>query len=444
MSDKVRCPSCDAEIDVASVLAAQVRSDLQKQFDAQTRLKARELSEREEALNQQQEKLTLQQADIDNELKKQLKAAFAEREESLSQLDKALVARQNKLETEVTERLEKERAALEAAALFQAKQTAATEVGDLTSQLTALQAKLKETQQAELDLRKDRRELEQKQQELELLVARTLDEERLKIQQQAAKAAADASALKEAEKDKLISDLRREIGDLQRKSEQGSQQIQGEVLEEELEQLLAQRFPGDQVCPVPKGVHGGDVVHRVINPLGKECGIILWETKRTKNWSDGWLPKLRDDQRTAKAQIAILVSIELPKDVANFGFRDGVWISNRQSAIGLATALRTGLMEVAKTLATLEGRQDKLDLVYNYLSSVEFKNRVEGIVETFTALRKDLEAEKRAIQKHWDRRAKQLDLAVKNTVGMYGDLEGIIGHALPAIKLLELPSSDDE
>jgi hypothetical protein len=442
MSDVLHCPKCNCEIEIAGALAAQVRSELQKQFDAETRLKNKELAEREELLNHQEEKLILGQAELDKELKRRVEAAFAEREETLGQRDKELLIRQKKLDEEVSQRLERERSALEAAAAEKAKKTAAVEVGDLTSQLTETQTKLQEAQKAELTLRKERRDLEQQKKELELEVARTLDAERHSIQEKATKAAAEAAALKEAEKDKLINDLRSQIGDLQRKSEQGSQQAQGEVLEEELEKRLAQQFPGDQICPVPKGVHGGDIVHRVINPVGRECGVILWETKRTKRWSDDWLPKLRNDQRTAKAQVAILVSIELPKDVANFAQRDGVWISNRNSAFGLATALRAGLMEVAKTLASLEGRQEKMDLLYNYLSSVEFRNRVEGIVEAFKTMREDLESEKRAMQKHWARREKQLDLAVKNTGGLHGDLSGIMGHSLQAIEMLALPGGD--
>jgi hypothetical protein len=404
MADVVHCPRCNCEIEIAGALAAQVRGDLQKQLEAESQLKNEELAKRESALN----------------------------------------ARQKSLEQEVAQRLEKERAALETAVMEKVKKTSATEISDLTTQLTEAQAKLQDAQKAELAIRRERRELEQKQKELELEVVRTVDAERQKIQEQAAKTAADAVALNVAEKDKLIQALNVQVGDLKRKIEQGSQQTQGEVLEEELEKLLAQQFPGDEICPVPKGVHGGDVIHRVIDGTGRACGTILWETKRTKRWGNDWLPKLRDDQRTAKAQIAILVSVELPKDVANFTQLDGVWISNRTCAMGLAHALRTGLMEVGKTLASLEGRQEKMDLVYGYLSSPEFKNRVEGIVEAFKTMREDLEAEKRATQRHWAKREKQLELAVKNTGGLYGDLEAILGNALPAVDLLALPSAEGE
>lgn len=444
MADIVRCPKCDCEIDVASVLAAQVRGDLQRQFEADSRKKNQEIAAREEALNHQQEKLVLRQNELDNELKKRVEAAFAEREETLGQRDKELIVRQKKLDDEIAQRLEGERTALEATAMEKAKKTAAAEVGDLTVQLTEAQKKVEEAQKAELELRKDRRELEQKQKELELEVARTLDLERVKIREQAVKEVTEATELKDAEAAKRENDLRRQVSELQRKMEQGSQQLQGEVLELALEQQLAQQFPSDQISPVPKGVHGGDIVHRVIDNLGRDCGAILWEAKRTKNWSKDWLPKLRDDQRTAKAQIAVLVSVELPKDIAAFGQRDGIWISDRAHAVGLALALRAGLVEISKAMAAVEGRQEKTDLVYNYLSSVEFENRVKGILEAFTEMRKDLSKERAAMERHWAKREKQLNLVIKNTSGLHGDLAAIMGRALPIIQLLELPNGNGD
>jgi hypothetical protein len=276
-----------------------------------------------------------------------------------------------------------------------------------------------------------------------------LDEEREKIREVAKKEEADQRQLKEAEKDKLIEDMKRQIDDLKRKSEQGSQQTQGEVLEIEIEEVLRAAFPYDTIEPVPKGVHGGDVLQIIRDSGGVECGRILWESKRTKNWSDGWLPKLRDDQRTAKAQIAVLVSTELPKDCNTFTLVEGIWVTNRACLLGVAMALRAGLIEISQAKRSVDGRQGKMELIYNYLAGPEFRHRVEGVVEGFVTLKSDLESEKKAMQRIWAKREKQLDRAIASAAGMHGDLSGMIGGSFPTIESLELlaitgPENSDE
>lgn len=409
MPDTIICPKCSYEIEVTEVLSAQLRSQLQKEFKADIRKMEVTIAEREKAV-------TVAQGQVDQ----------AKRE----------------IDQRVADQLEKERKTLSEDALRKAREQVTVELRDKDQQLTDAQAKLKAAQDAELALRKERRDLEEEKRALELTVTRQLDEGRAKIREEAKTEAAQERALKEAEKDKLIADLKYQIGDLQRKSEQGSQQLQGEVMELQLEGLLRRQFPYDTVEPVPKGIHGGDVVHHVHDIGGNRCGTILWETKRTKAWSDGWLPKLRDDQRAAKAQIAMLVTAELPKGVTNFAHIEAVWVTNWSCAISVAHALRAGLLEVAKAQLATEGRQGKMELLYNYLSGTEFRHRVEGIVEAFVTLREDLETEKRATQKLWAKREKQLERATAQTAGMYGDLSGIIGGCLPTIPNLELPLRD--
>ncbi|MEX1096274.1 MAG: DUF2130 domain-containing protein [Planctomycetales bacterium] len=407
MSDTMICPNCAFEIEVTEVLSAQLRSQLQKEFEADIRKKEAALAERENEITRAQADVAKAQQDIDRR---------------------------------VEEKLDQERKQLSEAALAKAREQVTLEIQDKDEQLAAVQGKLKSAQEAELALRKERRDLEEQKEALELTLTRRLDEERNKIRETAKKEADEERQLKEAEKDKLIGDLKHQIDDLKRKSEQGSQQLQGEVLETALENLLAQHFPFDEITPVPKGIHGGDVVHTVRDASGTVCGVILWESKRTKNWSDGWLPKLRDDQRAAKAQIAVLVSIELPKDVTTFRFTDGVWVTSSPCAISLASALRAGLIEVAAAKRSLDGRHDKMELLYAYLSGQEFRHHVEGIVEAFVTLREELEAEKRSTQRMWAKREKQLDRAVTQTAGMYGDLSGIIGAALPHLEQLAIPA----
>ena len=378
------------------------------------------------------------QKEFEAEIRKK-EAAIADREKEVARAQEAVSLANQDIDRRVADQLATERKALSDAALAEAREQVTVELRDKDQQLADAATKLRAAQDAELALRKDRRELEEQQQALELTLVRQLDEERTKIREAAKKEAFDERQLKEAEKDKLIADLRAQADDLKRKLEQGSQQLQGEVLEITLENLFRQYFPFDEITPVPKGVHGGDVTHTVRDVSGAVCGIILWESKRTKNWSDGWLPKLRDDQRAAKAQVAILVSLELPKDVTTFRHIDGIWVTSVPCAISLASALRTGLLEVAAAKRALDGRTDKMELLYSYLSGPEFRHRVEGIVEAFVTLRDDLEAEKRSTQRMWAKREKQLERATMQTAGMYGDLQGIIGAVLPAIESLAPP-----
>jgi hypothetical protein len=224
------------------------------------------------------------------------------------------------------------------------------------------------------------------------------------------------------------------------KAEQGSQQLQGEVQELELEQLLRGKFPFDLIEPVPKGEFGGDALHRVNSPAGVACGSILWESKRTRNWSDGWLPKLRDDQRRAKAEICVLVSQVLPKGVETFDLADGVWVTSPRAAIPVAIMLRQGLLEVSQTRALSQGQQTKAEMVYQYLTGPRFKQRVEAIVEAFSTMQDDLDKERKVITKQWAKRQEQIERVMGATVGMYGDLQGIAGKSLQEIDGLELQS----
>jgi hypothetical protein len=263
--------------------------------------------------------------------------------------------------------------------------------------------------------------------------------------QQARKEAEDELNLKVAEGQKKIASMQKTIEELKRKAEQGSQQLQGEVQEMELEALLRAKFSRDTIEPVPKGEHGGDVPHRVISPLGQLCGTILWESKRTKNWSDGWLAKLRDDQRTAKAEIAVIISQALPKGSGTFELIDGVWVTHPQAAIPVAVALRYTLIETAMARQASEGQQTKTELLYQYLTGPRFRHRVQAIVEAFVSMKEDLHREKRAIVKQWAKREEQIERVMQSTVGMYGDLQGIAGKTIQEIeglemKALEVPS----
>lgn len=405
MSESILCPKCNYPIEISSVLTTQLREQVRKEFQERAKHQEALLSSRE------------------NNLK--------DREREIAQTKRAL-------ETELEQRVEQERERLQQEAKSQAKHAVSLEMQHLQTQLLETTKNLTESQTKELQLRKDRRELEEKKQALELTVARTIDEERNIIREEAKRQADDEHRLKAADSDKLVDDLRRQIGDLKRKAEQGSLQIQGEVLEVELENLLRDHFPHDVIEPIPTSKNGGDVLQHVVDQAGQRCGSILWEAKRTKSFNDCWLGKLREDLRAARGQVAVLVSMELPKSVSTFAFIEGVWVTSRTCLAGLATALRQGILDVARTHRLIEGRQSMAELLHQYFTGTEFRQRVEGIVEAFVSLKEDLESEKRSMRRIWNKREKQLDRAVSNTTALYGDLGGILGPKLPSIPKLEL------
>lgn len=347
-------------------------------------------------------------------------------------------------ETEYQTRLKKQGEYLEARLKKQAEEAVSAEVADLRVQAEDANRKLKQAQENELALRKKQRELEEKEKTLELETARKIDEERGKIEASVLMRTEEQHKLKDAEKDKKLSDALRQVEELKRKMEQGSQQAQGEALELELEELFKREFPFDVIEPVSKGIRGADIIQTVKTQSGRTCGKILWETKRVKNWSESWIPKLKDDQRDAKADISVLVSEALPAGFHHFRQIDDVWVADIPSALFLALALRMALIKEANAKEIERGKDDKKDLIYRYVTSAEFRNRVIAIIDAFRAMKEDLDAEKRAMQRIWGNREKQIERIISNTSGMYGDLEGLAGPALQQIKILELPGGNEK
>lgn len=309
---------------------------------------------------------------------------------------------------------------------------------ELEEALEAQRERAAEAEHAELELRKRAERIAERERRLELELARRLDEERKALEQRLREQAAEEQALKIKEKEKQIEDLRKALEQARRRSEQGSQELQGEVLELDLEEGLRRRFPRDRIEPVPKGRRGADLVQTVIDPQGRECGTILWEAKNTKHWSPGWLEKLKEDQRACGAAIPVLVSVALPEGLRGFDRLDGVWVCDPHAWAPLAVALREQLVRVAFAHAAAEGKQEKMELLYQYLAGDAFRQRVQGIVEAFTSMQEQLARERRAMERLWREREKQIERVVTHTVGMYGEMRGLIGATLPAIPELEL------
>ncbi len=325
-----------------------------------------------------------------------------------------------------------------AAAETRARDQSGQDLKLLREQLAEQQGKTRAAQQAELALRKEKGALEERQRELDLEVARKVDAEKQRLEQSIRKAVGEEQSLKVKEKDKQIDDLRTLLDEAKRKSDQGSEELQGEVLELDLQAALERDHPHDLLSPVPKGVRGADLIQEVRDSLLRPCGRIIWETKNTKHWQPVWLQKLKADQRAVGANLAVLVSAVLPEGFGEFGRIDGVWVAGLRAWPALALALREQLMQVAFAHAASEGKHEKMEFLYRYLAGDQFRQRVQGIVEAFTEMQDQVNRERRAMERLWKEREKQIERVVVNTVGMYGEMRGIVGATMPEIPALTL------
>jgi hypothetical protein len=411
MDNIIKCPNCGAEIEVTGALFSQIKDSLKDQMQA-------EFQEKEGEFRKKLQGLEKREVEIGN--------------------------RSKQIDEEVTRRLELDRKQIVDEEKKKAQQNLSLEMEDLKNQLNENREKLLESQKNELNLRKKERELQDKADNLDLEIAKQLAKEREKLKKDAFESVSEQHKLREADLKNQIRSLTEKIDVLKQASEQGSQEAQGEVLETELEDLLRLSFPDDNINPVPKGVSGADILQEVVNDMGITCGRIIWESKRTKLWSEGWIDKLKVDQRKVKADIAVILSMTLPKGVDNFAFRAGVWITGFGTAIAIASALRHGLMQLSATKSVSTGKGKKMELLYSYLSGPEFRGRIEAMAEAFTGLKKGLDKEKTAMHKIWAQREKQIEKVMFNTVSMYGDLQGIIGASLPEIAEIELKALPDK
>lgn len=414
----IRCPNCQAEIRLTESLAAPLVAATRRQFEQQLAAKDADISKREAAVRDQQAAVARAQASIEEQVTAKLNAQRG-----------AIAADEAK----------KARLALEADLSGKDRL-----ISDLNETVKVLNTKLTTAQQAEAELIRKQRELDDAKREMDLTIEKRVTVGLGAVESKARQRADEDNRLKMAEKDKLIADAQRQVEEMKRKMEQGSQQLKGEVQELELEAILRAKFPRDTIEPVAKGEHGGDALHRVLGSLGQVCGTILWESKRTKNWSDGWLVKLREDQRAAKAEIAIIVSQVLPKGVESFDHIDGVWVTHPKCAIPVAIALRHSLTELAAARQAGEGQQTKMEMVYQYLTGPRFRHRIQAIVEKFGDMQEDLDKERKFLIKQFAKREEQIREVIDATAGMYGDLQGIAGKTLEEIEGLDMKLLDGD
>ncbi|MCL5028283.1 MAG: DUF2130 domain-containing protein [Bacteroidetes bacterium] len=367
---------------------------------------------------------------------------FNQREQELTQKENDLNNKKLSLEKEYENKLNKAKETIITEEKQRAKEEVLVEISDIKSQLDDYKDKYKKAQQQEIELRKSKNQLETDREEFELKKQREIDTAKKEISQKVKSEAEAQYKLEARDKDLELEQLKNQIKQL--KSQQGSQQIKGESQELELEEFLSTQFIYDRIEPVPKGFRGGDVIQTVKTKFGEESGKIIWESKRTKNWGNDWITKLKEDRREAKADIAVIVSQILPEGVNSISQQEGVWIVNFESIHGIAIALREQLLQIDQIKKSQVGKNEKMEVVYDYLCSNEFRQKIEGIVEAFITMRNDLESEKRAINKQWQKREVQIDKVLKNTTGMFGGLQALIGNSLPEIKELEMPEEHEE
>lgn len=411
----VTCPHCNTPFEITDVLKQSieqtVRDDYAKKYVDSIKAKEEQLRAEFERAQQRSQENAQKEVEATKKALEEMQQRFASEQQEREQA----IAKKIREETLV-------------------------KVQSMEQEIAMNREKLERAREQELALLKRQTELEEKEREIALETQRRISEERTKVFEEATQRVAEEHKLRDAEKDKMLADFKQQIDELKRKSELTSQQLQGEVQELELEHMLRmeESFKYDDFSEVKKGANGADITHIVRTQFGAECGTIVWESKRTKAWSKEWIAKIKDDMRSAKADIAVIVSSALPKEISHVGNIDGVWICSMQTAVGLGMALRLSLIQISHAVAANSGKEEKMELLYQYLSGKEFRSRVESLLEVFTTLREDLDKERTAMTRLWEKREKNIQRAMQSTAKLFGEVQGIVGNAILPIQSLEL------
>ncbi|MCP5414954.1 MAG: DUF2130 domain-containing protein [Chromatiaceae bacterium] len=398
----ITCPDCGHEFPLHAGITQQMIERYESEFDGVLAAERAALEERltRDATRAAAKSFATQIEDLQSQLKDQ---------------------------AETSEKLKVQIASESAKAAASAKADAEQRILDIQQQLDSKSKRLDEYQEQERKLRQQKRELEEAQKDFDIRLARELEANQAAIETRVAA----GFQQKEAKLLKQIADAQKANADLQRKLDQGSQQLQGEILELQLEELLRSSFPFDQISPVAKGANGADVLQSVTTRSGANCGEIIWETKNAKNWANSWIQKLKDDQQAAGAEIAVLVSTAFPGNAQeSFMQHEGIWLVRPDTVEPVAQALRAILVESQKQKVISSGRNEKAEALYDYLCSPQFAQKVRGVIEAHDAMKADLEAEKKAMARLWKKREGQLERITGNIIGMAGELQGISHESL--------------
>lgn len=380
---------------------------------------------------------------IDEALKSQIEEEFKKNLEQESR--KHINEEKDRFRKQMLEWQEKEKNKLEQESVRirgKIKQELDLESKRLKVELEEKDKKLIEARELEVKLRREKNDLDDRTKNLELEVLRKVDEEKEKIRKQAEASIQNQYELKLKEKDKLLQDANNQAIEMKRRLNQTSQQLQGEVQELEIEERLRVEFPMDEIVEVGKGIRGADIIQKVFdNNKGSIVGIIVWESKRTyKSWDKEWLVKLKEDQAKEGGNTAVIVSNILPEDVKGFALRDGVYISSFDNFVVLAGILRHNIIKHNDLVISNVGKDIRMEGLFNYLRSPQFASHVQSIMDGWTVMLKQVDDEQRAMERQWATRKKALERVMKNTMGMYGDIQGLMGSALPELDELGINS----
>lgn len=408
MSDnKIKCPNCGTQINVDELLFHQA----------------------EERLNEKQQMANLE---------------IQKKEEAIKQKEIEFEENRKKAQEDYKQKLDADRERIAKEEAEKAKKSSDDLLKLMKEQLEKKDEEINLVKKKELEIINERNELKIKTENLELEVQKKLQLKEKELEENIIKREQEKSQLKEKEKDVQIESMKKIIDDLKRKSEQGSMQIQGETLEIEVESYLKEKFRFDEILEVQKGMRGADCI-QIINTVQKQnCGKIIYECKSAKAFSGDWLDKLKEDKRTSKSDIAVLVTTVYPKDIERMEFKDGVWVCSLEEFKGLSIALRESIININNVLAQQENKGDKVTMLYDYLTGNVFRGHIEAIVESFTDMKTDLEREKKYFRKIWSEREAQIDKVVNNTISLYGSIKGIGGKEILSIKQLELPENTND
>jgi len=409
MADKIKCPNCGHSFDVEEALSGK----LEAHFKAEYEKKVTVLAEK------------------NNEEKRKLEAEKQELQKQKDQQDELL-------ESEVTKRLKLEKNKIEKSA----SESVEEEMKALREENEKRKTENRALKQREIELLKQEAKLKEEQEDLNLKVAKKLLEGQNEIEEKAREKERETFELEKIKLLKQIEDNKKLAEEMKRKAEQGSMQLQGEVQELALEDLLIRTYPFDKIEEVPKGVRGADSIQTVINTSQQECGSIVYESKRTKKFANNWIDKLKQDQITCKANIAVLVTETIPIDMDRFGEKDGIWICGFHEVKSLSFVLREMLIRTNSVKLAQENKGDKMELLYNYLTSNEFVQNIKRIVENYDAMIQQLNSEKKSMHKIWATREKYIWVVQENISALFGSIKGIAGNELETSNVLQLPDSN--
>jgi hypothetical protein len=415
-NEQIKCPNCGTEIDVTNILSHQLETELQAKF--------------QEELNSERSKMNAFMDNLRDE-----KLAFEEkkkRENELfhDRLEKSMMEERIKLEEKLKLKISQEQMAQ-----FEA----------LQKELNEKSAQVSELNKTKAEVERLKREKEEAQ-SIAQLAAETKMNEILQVEKEKIKKLVeDSNEMRIKELQKMLEDQKSLTEEMKRKQEQGSMQLQGEVQELAIEEWLSNQFPLDTIEEIKKGARGGDCIQIVNTRSEQNCGKIYYESKRTKDFQAGWIAKFKADMREKGADVGVLVTEAMPSDLDRMGLKEGVYVCTYEEFKGLSGVLRETVIQVHAALGSQVNRGDKMHMLYDFLTSTNFRMQVEAIVEGFTAMKDGLESEKRSMQRIWKEREKQIEKVIINTIDMHASIRGIAGNAIQSVKALELPGeSDDE